>query len=255
MMGINLTPQYLVFDMRTIFMALVMVFAVGVSAVRADSGQINDPFESYNRAMFDFNHGVEKNVLRPVAKAWQKTPEPVQKSANNFFRNLQTPWIILNNILQGNAHKAGDNTIRFVGNTVFGVFGLFDVVAVDGPQYESADLGQTLAKWGVGEGPVFVAPIIGSPQPLRAVASSTTETLANPIINDHSTRTQNQVMVGRAVNDESAVLGVIESTEASSQDLYATTRAMLVQQRRAFVGGNELTADDGDDDPFANIGE
>lgn len=218
-----------------------------------NNGNIYDPWESYNRTVFDFNHKLEKNLVRPVAKLWRKTPESVQESATNFFRNLETPWIIMNNVLQGEGQKAGDNTVRFVGNTVFGVFGLFDVVSHQGPQYDPADLGQTLAKWGVGEGPIFVVPIIGTPKPMRAVASSGIEQLTNPIVNAHSTSTKNQVFVGQVINNDANAMDVIESTEASSQDLYITTRSMLVQQRRAFVSGNELTIDDEEDDPFADF--
>ena len=228
-----------------------LLLTIPVHANNADG--IHDPWESYNRSMFEFNHSLEKNIVRPVAKAWRTTPEPVQKAGTDFFRNLQTPWIIINNILQGDAHKAGDNTIRFVGNTVFGLFGLFDVVSHQGPQYEPADLGQTLAKWGVNEGPIFVMPVVGTPKPMRAVVGATTEQLTNPVLTDHSTQTKILVAGGQTVVDDANALDIIESTEASSQDIYVTTRSMLVQQRRAFVKGNALSTDEGDDDPFADL--
>ena len=217
---------------------------------------INDPWENYNRAMFDTNVSIDKTIIRPVAKAWRENaPKQAQDSARNFFQNLSTPLIIINNLLQGELHKAGDNTIRFVGNTTLGLFGLFDVVSHKGPKHEPADFGQTLAKWGIGEGPVFVMPIFGTPQPLRDTTSNTAISLVDPA-------TQNVSLAGKmagrylkTVDERTRDVDLIETVEQNSQDFYATARSSMLQSRRAFLKGNELTVSDDDDDPFADVDE
>ncbi|MEQ1888721.1 MAG: MlaA family lipoprotein, partial [Alphaproteobacteria bacterium] len=85
---------------------------------------MNDPFEPMNRAIFSFNLGFDKVILRPVAVAYRfVVPSPARKSATNFLDNLESPVIFLNDILQAKPGRAGTTLARFGINTVIGFFG------------------------------------------------------------------------------------------------------------------------------------
>lgn len=126
-----------------------------------------DPWEKWNRKVFQVNDALDRWALRPVAKGYQKiTPQPVRNSVRNVFNNLSEPKNLANNLLQGKLHAAGVDTSRFLFNSTFGVLGLFDVASKMGLQRNSEDFGQTLGKWGVGSGPYVVLPLLG-PSTLR----------------------------------------------------------------------------------------
>lgn len=130
-----------------------------------------DPWENWNRKVFRFNDTLDTYALRPVARGYQKvTPKPVRKGVRNFFGNLGEGKNLVNNLLQAKFHGAGVDTARFLFNTTFGVFGLFDVATKMGLQRNDEDFGQTLGKWGVGSGPYVVLPLLG-PSTLRDAPS------------------------------------------------------------------------------------
>ena len=112
--------------------------------------QIKDCFEPLNRATFSFNQGLDKIIIKPVAKSYRKLPEPVQKGTGNALKNLSNLITIPNNILQGDIKLAFINTARLAVNTTVGLLGTIDVANKIGfPKYEKEDYGQTLGVWGV----------------------------------------------------------------------------------------------------------
>ena len=121
-----------------------------------------DPFEATNRRVSAFNDQVDANVVRPVAVTYKNNvPDPVQTGVTNFFGNLKDIWSTANNGLQGKPMEAAETGLRVAVNSVFGVFGLFDLATWAGIQRRSADLGQTLGVWGVPSGPYMVLPLFG----------------------------------------------------------------------------------------------
>lgn len=126
-----------------------------------------DPWETWNRKVFRFNDALDRWALKPVATGYQKvTPQPVRKGVRNVFNNLGEPKNLVNNLLQGKLHDAGVDTSRFLFNSIFGVFGMFDVATKMGLERNKEDFGQTLGKWGVGSGPYVMLPLLG-PSTLR----------------------------------------------------------------------------------------
>lgn len=121
-----------------------------------------DPWEGYNRKMHAFNMGVDQAILRPLAVGYDRvTPDPLQRGIGNFFRNLRYPVTALNQLLQGKFSELGESTDRFLANTIFGLFGFFDVASrADIPRHEE-DFGQTLATWGWTDSRYFVLPLLG----------------------------------------------------------------------------------------------
>ena len=128
----------------------------------AEQDNAHDPLEGFNRAMYTFNDKLDKYVLKPVAKGYHAVaPTPVRRSVANFFSNLHDPAVMLNNLLQGKPGQAASDLGRFMVNSTIGIFGLFDVSSKFGLPKHDEDFGQTLAVWGVGDGPYLVLPFFG----------------------------------------------------------------------------------------------
>lgn len=131
-------------------------------ATRSPYQETSDPLEPVNRAVYTFNDYFDRGVLKPVAKGYVAVlPDFARTGVRNFFNNLLEPITIVNDVLQGNAHQTVSDTMRFGFNTIFGVFGLFDVSSGWGLEYHREDFGQTFGKWGFGEGWYLVLPILG----------------------------------------------------------------------------------------------
>ena len=121
-----------------------------------------DPWESYNRKIHAFNMGLDKAILRPVARGYDRImPDAPQRGVRNFFRNLAYPVIFLNLLLQGRFEDSLTATGRFLINTTIGLLGFFDVASKEGiPEYNE-DMGQTLAVWGWKDSRYLVMPLFG----------------------------------------------------------------------------------------------
>lgn len=144
--------------------ATLMVLVVGGCAHTngPEGGSNTDPLESYNRAMFEFNEGVDRALIKPVAQGYQKVvPDGVRKSVGNFFLNLGEPTTIINDVLQGKFSQAAHDTMRFIVNSTWGVLGLFDLATPMGMGRHEEDFGQTFSVWGIGQGPYLVLPFWG----------------------------------------------------------------------------------------------
>ena len=89
--------------------------------------QIKDCFEKLNRATFSFNQGLDKAIIKPLAKGYRKLPDPIQKGTTNAIKNLSNLITIPNNILQGDIKIAIINTARLAVNTTIGLLETVDV--------------------------------------------------------------------------------------------------------------------------------
>ena len=122
----------------------------------------NDPLEEVNRSIFDLNNELDNSVFEPVAQAYvENVPDTVRFAVNNFVKFLKTPVTFVNNVLQGNLDGAGNTLSRFLVNGITGFAGMADVAADSGVHHVKEDFGQTLAVWGLGEGPYIMMPILG----------------------------------------------------------------------------------------------
>jgi phospholipid-binding lipoprotein MlaA len=144
--------------MRSLLAALALVLLAGCATTPGNP----DPWEPMNRKVFAFNDAFDKAMLKPTAVAYKKvTPAPVQKGVNNFFDNIYDVNTTLNQFLQAKPKEGLSDAARFVFNTVFGVFGIFDVATPLGLEKHDEDFGQTLGVWGVPPGPYWVIPFLG----------------------------------------------------------------------------------------------
>jgi len=121
-----------------------------------------DPLERINRPIYAFNTVADKYVLRPVAVTYVNyTPQPIRTGVSNFFDNLFYPSVFINDALQAKFKQSGLDFTRFLMNTTFGLAGILDPATKVGLQKHDEDLGQTLGRWGIGDGWYLMLPLLG----------------------------------------------------------------------------------------------
>jgi phospholipid-binding lipoprotein MlaA len=202
--------------------------------------EANDPLEPTNRKVFKFNMALDRNVMKPVAKAYRKTfPAFVRNSLRNFLDNIAFPQTFINDVLQGKPGRAAETAMRFFVNTVAGVFGFFDVAAQYGLPAHKEDFGQTLAVWGVTEGPYLMIPFLG-PHSARHAAGRVGDELLDPLTYVAPGGWQYRVAsitstVIDIVDTRARNIEALEDLERNSLDLYATIRSLYRQNRASKI--------------------
>jgi phospholipid-binding lipoprotein MlaA len=122
-----------------------------------------DPWERMNRTTYKINDKLDRAVLRPVARGYQKvTPRVVQNGLRNALDNFSYPVVMLNDLLQGQVKAFFNDTARLLLNSTLGIGGIFDPATAAGLDKNDRELGQTLGKWGVPKGPYLVLPFFGA---------------------------------------------------------------------------------------------
>ena len=209
-----------------------------------NSKPIKDCFEPLNRATFSFNQGLDKAILKPIAKSYRNLPTPIKNGTGNVLDNLSNLITIPNNVLQGDFKVAAINTGRLVINSTVGILGIIDVADDLGfPKYEKEDYGQTLGKWGVGPGCYIVLPVLG-PSTIRDTAGSFVNVMGgDPWYNasvsgnneylSESIYTASKILTGvefRANNIDS-----LDNLEKNSMDFYASVKSLYLQDRNMKI--------------------
>ena len=142
----------------------------GVQAGDSESAAY-DPLESLNRKIYKFNTSVDKVTTKPLARTYKRfVPSPVRRGFANVFANFTTPSSALNNFLQGKPRRGFNELGRFLFNSTLGIAGIFDVATAGGMERYDENFAQTLAVWGVPEGPYLVLPMLGPHSLLDATA-------------------------------------------------------------------------------------
>ena len=142
--------------MNKIFIIITLIFSAGIY-----SNEVNDPFENINRKTFEFNENLDEKILKPTAKFYSKFPPRIKNGITNFFNNLEEVDTCVNQLLQGKPKKSANDLTRFLINSTVGLGGFIDVASKMGLERHEEDFGQTLAVWGVGEGPYIMLPGLG----------------------------------------------------------------------------------------------
>jgi phospholipid-binding lipoprotein MlaA len=192
----------------------------------------DDPWERYNRTMFQINDTVDKAVTKPLAQVYDAAaPLPVRTGIGNFFGNISDLWIGANNLMQGKASDGLSDVGRVLINTTLGILGLFDVATEMGIEKHDEDFGQTLAVWGVPSGPYFVVPFFG-PRTLRGAGALPLDLYASGAVQLSDVAARNSVSLLRLVHQRANLLGADRAVEQGSLDRYAYIRDFYLQQRR-----------------------
>jgi phospholipid-binding lipoprotein MlaA len=221
--------------------AAVLAFSAAIAgcttiqAARGGPGQRLDPWENWNRKVFNFNDSVDRAVLKPVATAYTNVvPQPVRRGVGNFFGNFADAWSAINNILQGKFTAASQDVTRVGANTLFGLFGILDVAAEMGLEHHYEDFGQTLGRYGVGAGAYIVLPILG-PSTVRDTAALPLDRLASPPAFFQGTATQLGLTTLQIVNTRSGLLGATRVIDDIALDRYTFVRDAYLQRRRSLI--------------------
>lgn len=220
-------------------LTVVAAAALPGCAARAGGEHVadNDPIEPVNRAIFDANIAVDRAVVKPVAKAYQELPGDVRDGVRNVTANLHEPTVTANDLLQGKVDRAWVSAQRFAVNTTAGVAGVSDVAARWRLPPHQNDFGQTLAVWGVGEGPYLQLPALG-PSTLRDAVGTAVGMAFDPL---SLSGVQALTYVGYArtgaefVDTRANHLADLDELEQTSLDFYASLRSVYLQHRRAEI--------------------
>jgi phospholipid-binding lipoprotein MlaA len=218
------------------------------STTADDADTEHDPAEPVNRAIFKVNVAADHAVMRPVAQAYvDHVPEGVQKGIHNVVQNLKEPAVAVNDALQGNVNQAWQSVQRLAVNSTVGVAGIFDVASQLGLPPHKADFGQTLAVWGVGEGPFVELPLLG-PSNARDTVGTAVDMALNPLtFVGGAPATYAGVATGSAnvVDTRSQHLHDLDELERNSLDYYATLRSVYRQHRDAEISAAKQPASEG----------
>lgn len=225
---------------HTLMLVLVAgLFVSGCASTSSTPTADNDPYEATNREIFALNQKLDKAVALPVAKFYVRTvPEPARQGVHNFITNLNAPVVFANDVLQGDVDRAGETLGRFTVNSTLGIGGLIDVASRMGIPYHDTDFGITLGRWGLGEGPFLMLPVLGPAPPRDLVGDIVDFTVLDPSF-WISFRSQIYYQLGlgvlSTVDLRAQNIGTLESIERTSVDYYATVRNLYLQSREAQV--------------------
>jgi phospholipid-binding lipoprotein MlaA len=196
----------------------------------------NDPFEGSNRFFFEVNQVLDDIFLRPVAIVYREVvPDFARDGVRNFMNNLNSPVIFSNDLLQGEGDRAGTTLLRFGINSTIGIGGLFDIAKELGHPYHDEDFGQTLAVWGVDEGPYFYFPLMG-PSTARDFTGFVVDRGLDPLTyvnwgDDDLEYVPIARTVLNVIDLRSRNIETLDDIERSSVDYYASIRSLYRQSR------------------------
>lgn len=206
----------------------------------SEPADVNDPLEPVNRFIFGFNQIVEDLILRPISYTYNAVmPDAGQTAVRNFFDNLSSPVVLANDILQGEPGRAWDTLRRMAINTTVGIGGLWDAAAYMGIEEHREDFGQTLAVWGVGEGPYLVLPILGPSNPRDAIGRFGVDMFLDPVglylTNTEQEEWQYARIGVNALTEYAAFVEELDALRETSIDYYAALRNLYRQRRNAEI--------------------
>jgi phospholipid-binding lipoprotein MlaA len=195
-----------------------------------------DPWEGMNRSIYAFNDKADRYALKPVAQGYQAiTPLPARTGISNFFGNISDVWTGFNNLLQGKPGSTLTDLSRFAVNTTVGILGLFDVATEVGLEKHDEDFGQTLAVWGVPDGPYLVLPLFGPSNVRDAGGLVVDRAVFNINYAIESVPVRNSVAAVHLVNTRASLLGAETTLEDASLDSYVFMRTFYMQHRRSEI--------------------
>ena len=240
---------------------VTLLFLTHSNKLKAE--EVKDCFENLNRATFAFNQGLDKAIFEPIAKGYRKLPMPIRTGTGNVISNLSNLITIPNNVLQGDLKAAGLNTARLTVNTTIGIFGIFDVAQQMGlvKNYKKEDYGQTLGKWGVGEGCYIVLPVLG-PSTVRDSIGTLTSILGGDpwynvtVKNDTQYFKDSDYYISKGtdgINFRSKNVEAFDNLEKNSMDFYASVRSLYIQDRKQKILNSDKIINTQDDSDWDDI--
>lgn len=221
---------------KRVLISLLLAFNLSVNAEEVD------PFEETNRSIYEFNESLDSNVLEPVSRAYKNNmPEAAQKGIGNFLDNLGDVSTLANQILQFKPIESAETLARILVNTTIGLGGLFDVASDMGLITEDEDFGQTMAVWGVEQGPYVVLPLLGPSTVRDGIGTYVDLTSPANMVDEIG---EVGVSVINVVDKRVDLLPITDILD-QSDDPYITMRSSYLQKRNNDIyDGNVPVTDD-----------
>ncbi|AKD24430.1 Surface lipoprotein [Polynucleobacter duraquae] len=218
---------------RIVLLGLVgtMVGCASIPAGVAPSP--HDPWEPFNRSVFEFNEGLDAYLLKPVVAGYRFVlPEFVRDGIYNFFSNYSDIYTALQNLLQGKPDYAFSDLMRVVVNTTFGLGGLIDMATPGGLPKHKEDWGQTFGVWGIPSGPYVVLPFFG-PSNVRDTFGTAADLESDylfRLLPDVALR--NSLTGLRVVNARNTYYEAGDLLDGAAIDKYSFVRDAYIQRRQ-----------------------
>jgi phospholipid-binding lipoprotein MlaA len=206
-----------------------------------------DPFQNINEKTHNLNQTLDLQVASPVARFYKRiTPDFLEKGITNFTHNIEDLSIGINNILQGKFNEGLSDFSRFTLNTSIGLLGFIDIASDLGLTKHDEDFGQTLAVWGVPDGPYLVLPGLG-PSTTRDTLAMIPDAFLTPLwLIDHD-RTSYSLTAIDLIDTRARYLG-LESVVIG--DEYLFYRDAYLQSRNFEIKDGEVEDDFDEFDDF-----
>jgi phospholipid-binding lipoprotein MlaA len=211
-----------------------MVLLLGGCATAPDADP-RDPWEGFNRGVYRFNDVVDQAVARPVATAYRDVVHvQIRDRVRNFFSNIGDVFIGVNNALQGKFYESLEDFSRVAFNSTFGLLGIHDIASEMGIEKHNEDFGQTFGKWGVGDGPYLVLPILGS-STVRDGFGTGIDLYVDPLGEVRPINLRNSLAALRLTGARADLLDASRILEQAALDKYVFQRDAYLQRRRSLV--------------------
>ena len=206
-----------------------------------------DPLKNVNERTHNLNQTLDLQFASPIARFYKRvTPDFIETSITNFTRNIEDLSIAINNILQGKLNDGISDITRFTLNSTLGIGGLIDVASGLGLDKNDEDVGQTLAVWGVSDGPYLVLPGLG-PSTMRDTLAMIPDAFLTPLwLIDHD-RTAYSLTAIDLVDTRARYLG-LESVVIG--DEYLFFRDAYLQSREFEILDGQVDDDFDEFDDF-----
>ena len=218
---------------KRVVLLVVTTALVGCASIPAGvEPSPHDPWESFNRSVFEFNEGLDAYLLKPVVAGYRFIlPEFIRQGIYNFFSNYSDIYTALFNLLQGRLDYAFNDLMRVAVNTTMGLGGLLDLATPGGLEKHKEDWGQTLGVWGVPAGPYVVLPFFG-PSNVRDAFGTVADLESDYLFRflpDVALR--NSVTGLRVVNARNTYYEAGDLLDGAAIDKYSFMRDAYIQRR------------------------
>jgi phospholipid-binding lipoprotein MlaA len=218
---------------------IMLLFSCPALSQPDSVNSVADPYEPFNRAMYNFNDKLDRFILKPVATVYNKIiPKPLNKGIANFFNNIDTLTTIANDLLQLKFQQAVSDIWRIGINSTIGIAGFFDVATIMKLERHQEDFGLTLARWGYKDSTYLVLPFFG-PSTIRDGISIPVDYFAfsvYPYIQPNSVR-YGLYTLG-VVSRRAQLLPYQQVFEEAALDKYVFMRDAYLQRRASQIKQN-----------------
>ena len=248
--------EYMILNRFFLTTALFLAF-LSTSCSSVDEELISnrkDPFENTNRKIFVFNDNLDTVVLEPIAAGYNKVMPSYAKTAiNNHVYWVGLPNNTINSALQRKWENAAISSLHFTVNAL--TLGFVNLMKEDEPPHQQ-DFGQTLAFYGISEGPYVIVPVTGGKSSRLAFAE-----VINFVINPYSAFTESKT-IDQAISFQPVLTTIswrarnfelVNDLKYNSLDAYVRARSAYYQNRFKKIQSDNNNAPSEADSLFDNL--